>query len=121
MSWVDKVTTGTKSSVSVVASVPSWFATAVESITQFAYQVKIRLISQLIEGISSVLQKLPTHFNDFIISIFLCRYGPFDPLFFSVNLNESVALPALKAITTQLLFTYGLSLQYYHKYSDISE
>ena len=104
-----------------MASVASWFATAVETITQFAYQVKIRLISQLIEGISRVLRKLPTYFNDFFISVFLCRYRPFDPLFFSVNLNESLALPALKAITTQLLFTYGLSLQYCHKYSDISE
>ena len=37
-------------------------------ITQFSDQVKIRFISQLINGISNVLQKLHKFFNDTTIS-----------------------------------------------------
>ena len=56
LSCVDKVTTGTKSFVSVITIFV--FLNA-EEITQFSDQVKIRLISQLIEGTSRILQKLP--------------------------------------------------------------
>ena len=35
LSWVDKVTTGTKSFASVVENVAPWFATSVASIMQF--------------------------------------------------------------------------------------
>ena len=38
--------------------------------TQFAGQVKIRLTSQLIKGISRVLQKILKYFNGTIISTF---------------------------------------------------
>ena len=39
-----------------------------EEITHFLYQVKTRLISQLINGISRVLQKLLKYFNGTAIS-----------------------------------------------------
>ena len=56
-SWVYKVTTETSSFVSVIADIVAWFAAALD-ITQFAEQVRMRLISQLINDISRVLQKL---------------------------------------------------------------
>ena len=55
LSPVDKVTTGTQSFVPVIEN--SVFPTA-EEITHFLDQVKSRIISQLINGISRVLQKL---------------------------------------------------------------
>ena len=51
--------------VSVIANVP----TPVKSvITQFFDQVRIRLVSPLIKGISRVPQKLPRYFNHIIHS-----------------------------------------------------
>ena len=46
LSWVDQVTTGTKSYVSLIANFAAWF-TAELDITQFVDQFKMRLISQL--------------------------------------------------------------------------
>ena len=77
-SWADKVTTGTYSFVSVILNVafngsliPSnaglasgtalQYALLVN--TQFSLQVKIKDTSQLINAISSVLQKLLRYFN----------------------------------------------------------
>ena len=57
LSWVDKVT---QSYISVIAN---FVFPAAEEITQSVDQVKIRSISQLIKGISRVLQKLPKYFN----------------------------------------------------------
>ena len=54
--WVDKVTDGTKCFESVVANFVVWSA-AVDK-TQFADQVRMRLISKLINDISEVFQKL---------------------------------------------------------------
>ena len=49
--------------------VPS--STLLATITQFLYQFRLRLISQLIEGISRVLQKLPKYFSaDVILTAF---------------------------------------------------
>ena len=53
--------------VSVIGNVVPVFATAVETITLFADQVKIRLTSQLIKGVSRVLQKLFKYFNGTMI------------------------------------------------------
>ena len=41
-----------------------------EKITQFSNQVRMRLISILIKGISRVLQKLPKYFNSTAIWTF---------------------------------------------------
>ena len=77
-SSVDKVTTGTYSFVPVILNVASvrllisatpGLASGQASllvlsvITQFSDQVKIRFISQLISGISCILQKLLKYFN----------------------------------------------------------
>ena len=50
LSWVDKVTTGKESFVSVFENVARWITT-VKTITQISDLVKIRLILQLIKGI----------------------------------------------------------------------
>ena len=60
LSLVDKVTTGRSSFVSVIGKVVTL---SPSEITQFADQVTIRLISQLIKSISRVLQKLLNYFN----------------------------------------------------------
>ena len=72
LSWVDEVTTGTQSFVSVIAKFVSfvWFYK-----TLFSGQANMRLISQLIKGISRVLQKLLKYFNDAIISTFSTIIG----------------------------------------------
>ena len=51
--------------MSVIANVVALFAAALE-ITQFADQVKMRLISQLINDISIILQKLLKYFNGIV-------------------------------------------------------
>ena len=66
LSSVDKVTTGTQCFVSVIANIVSSFTLALE-ITQLANQVRMRLISQLIYGISRVLQKVLKYLNGTII------------------------------------------------------
>ena len=58
LSWVDKVTTGTSTFVSVIAKVVALYAL---KMTQFSYEVRVRLISQFIKGISRVLQKLSSN------------------------------------------------------------
>ena len=60
-SWINKVTTGTKSFVLVIVN---FIAPVAEEITQYADQVRMRLISQLTKSISRVLQKLLKYFND---------------------------------------------------------
>ena len=70
LSWVDKVTTGTLSFVSVTINVGSWSAAVPATKHQLLYQVNIRLISELCNGISSVLQKLLKYFNGTINSIY---------------------------------------------------
>ena len=51
LSWVDKVTTGKESFVSVFENVARSITTSVKTITQISDLVKIRLILQLIKGI----------------------------------------------------------------------
>ena len=55
VSWVHKVTTGAYIFVSVNVNVGTWLLTKPSIIKQFADQVIIRLISQLINVISRVL------------------------------------------------------------------
>ena len=50
LSWVDKVTTGKESFVSVIENVARWITTSVKNITQISDLVKIKLILQLIKG-----------------------------------------------------------------------
>ena len=59
-------------------------------ITQVDYHVKMRLTSQLISGISRVLQKLIKYFNGTIISTFFVflSAGVF-PVTFFLDLNDS--------------------------------
>ena len=88
--------------------------------TKFADQVKIRLTSQLIKGISRVLQKLLKYFNGTIIStLFISPSSSYWPVNFVLKLNQSVALAPLKLTISPLLFTAGISLRYCHKLPDV--
>ena len=51
LSWVDKVTAGTYSFVSVIVNIGSWSAIGLSVIKHLLDQVRIRLISQLINDI----------------------------------------------------------------------
>ena len=77
--------------------------------TQFADQVRIRLVSQLINGISKFLPKLPKYFNGTAISTSTGTLSPV--LYVNLNLNfndlESVMLSS------------GFSLLYCHKRPDV--
>ena len=97
LSWVDKVTTG-----NFIANVVPWFATAVKTIRGLADQVKIRLVWQLIDDISRTLEKLLKYFNGTIISTSFVPLSSDWPVIFSLKLNESVTLVALKATGTPL-------------------
>ena len=84
-------------------------------ITQFLDQVKISSISQLIKGISRVLQKLLKYFSGTIISISTLPAivpllpSPVWPVIFALKLNESVALLPLKSTIAPPLFIAGIS------------
>ena len=87
LSSVDKVTTGTKSFMSVILN--SVFSTA-EKVTHFSDQVKLEIISQLINGILRVLEKLLKYFNRTAISkIFLLSASGAFPAILNLNLNDS--------------------------------
>ena len=88
-SWVDKVTTGTYSFILVIANAVVWFAAALD-ITQLLDKVRLRLISQLINGISRVLLKLLKDLNDTIISTFLVLSPLALLVIFCLNLNEAI-------------------------------
>ena len=68
LSWVDKFTTGTQRFVSLVVKAVTLLPS---QITQFANQVRVRLISQLIKGISRFLQTLFRYFNVTAIFVFI--------------------------------------------------
>ena len=108
--------------VSVIMNVAPWFAILVDTTTQFADQVKMRLTSQLIKGISRVLQKLLKYFNGTIIStLSISPSSSVWPVIFALELNESVALASLKLTMLPILITAGISLQYYHKLPHVFE
>ena len=85
LSLVDKVTTGPSSFVSVIAKVVTLFTF---EMTQFADQVRIRLILQLIKCISIVLQKLLKYFNDKAISAFKLPRSLVLAKYLALKLNE---------------------------------
>ena len=79
--------------------------------TQFADQIRIRLISQLIKRISIVLQKLRKYFNEisiftFIVSALLVLFKDLD-----LNLNDSESVIEVS----------GSSLQNWYKLLDYFE
>ena len=77
--------------------------------------VKIRLTSQLIKGISKVLEKLLKYFNGTNISTSFVPSFSVRPVIFALNLNESVVLPSAKIKISSLAFRSGISLPYCHK------
>ena len=81
-------------------------------VTQVDDYVKIRLTSQLIKGISRVLQNLLKYFHGAIIStsVVLPSVGVF-PVIFTLDLND---LESAK-------LSYRSSLYYCHKLPDIFE
>ena len=118
LSWVDKVTARSQCFESVVANVVAWFVAALD-ITHFAELVKMRLVSQLINGISVVLQKLFKYFNGTIIWTAFVPSSPVEPATFCFNLDETV-LP--RNLTGALaLFKTGSYLWYCHKLPDVFE
>ena len=76
LSWVDKVTTGTRSLVPIIANVVFRFATALDT-THFVDHVRMNLISQLINCISKEphkrIEPLFQHFlyQFLVLSLFL--------------------------------------------------
>ena len=61
-------------------------------------QVKVRLISQLSNGISRVLQKCFGYFNGIVISTSFVLLFPVCPVIFYLSLNEIVLLLSGKSI-----------------------
>ena len=89
--------------------VPS--STLLATITQFLYQFRLRLISQLIEGISRVLQKLPKYFSADVILTAFPPLLPVWPVIFSLILNELViSLAVVKSAIPPSSFKAGSSL-----------
>ena len=87
LSWVDNVTTGTKSFVSVIANL---IAPVELVITQADDQVKMRLTSKLINDISRVLQNFLKCFNDTIIlTLFVLPSAGVFAVIFVLDLNHS--------------------------------
>ena len=120
LSWVDKVTTGTLSFVLVIVNVGSWLAIRLSIIKHVADQVKIRLISQLINGISNVLQKVLKYFNGALILTFFVPPFPVLSAIFVLNLSEVLLLFSLeKSAISPLSFINGSSLYYCHKLPDV--
>ena len=112
LSWVDKVTTGKYSFVSVIGNVVVFVSLDVFCInTYFSEQNNMGLIAQLDKGISRVFQKLLIHFNGTVIST------PFLPLAASVllvifysNLDKALSLAGDKWVTMLASVKAGSSL-----------
>ena len=89
---------------------------------QFFDQINIRLFSQLMTGISSVLEKLLIYFNGTIISTSFVLLFPVCPVICCLNLNEILLpLSAKKLVITLLLFKVVSFLQHCYKLSDVFE
>ena len=102
LSLVDKVKTGRSSFVSVIGKVVTL---SPSEITQFADQVTIRLISQLIKSISRVLQKLLNYFNGTANFSFIMRTLLVLSKKFNLYFNDSDSIITL----------FGLSLENWYK------
>ena len=70
----------------------------------------MRLISQLIKGISRVFQKMFKYFNDSINSTPFFPLLPVMPVIFCLNLNEALLSAAWKLATVPALVKAGSSL-----------
>ena len=103
LSLVDKVTTGRSSFVSVIGKVVTL---SPSEIAQFADQVTIRLISQLIKSISRVLQKLLNYFNGTANFSFIMRTLLVLSKKFNLYFNDSDSIITL----------FGLSLENWYKF-----
>ena len=91
-SWVDKVTAGTQSFVSVNLNSGFWFDAVPATRIQYLGHFNWRQILQLIKGISSVLQKLLSYFNGTIISTSFVPPFSVCLVICSLNLNEVLLL-----------------------------
>ena len=79
------------------------------TIKQFMDQVRMRLISQLINGISRVLQKLLKYFND-ILTSFVSSFSILLAIFV-LNLNKALFLLSVrKSVIALLTSNAGSSL-----------
>ena len=74
---------------------------------QFVDQVKIRLISKVIKGISEILQKLLRFINDTIIWTFFLPLLFVSPVIFSLKLNELLSLLLVKSKIKPTSFLIG--------------
>ena len=76
--------------LSVIATVGTWPSIALAIIKQFASQVKMKLISQLITSIFRVLQKLLSYFNGTIIATSFVSSVPVWPVIFCLILKKEL-------------------------------
>ena len=87
---------------------------------QFTVQIRGKSISQLITGISRVVQKLLKDFNGTIISTSFVPWLPVLLATFSLNLIEKpLSLIAGKSLTAPAIFKIGSSLLYWNKLPDV--
>ena len=96
--------------MSVIVNVGFWFAMLVLIITQSADQSKISSISQLIKGISRVLQKFLKYFSGTNISTPFISPSFVWPVILVLKLNESVGLAPSKSSISPSSSTAGISL-----------
>ena len=88
-------------------------------LTYFSDQVRLRLISQLIKGISRVLQKLLRYFNSSLISTCFVLSLPAWSVVFCLYLNDLLLwLTKVKSIILSLLSKHGPSQTYSHELWD---
>ena len=87
LSWVDEVITGTWSFVPAIVNVAALVSL---DNTHLSDQVKMRLISNLMKGISRLYQKLIKYFNRTNILRFFLQFSPVTPVMFCSNLNEAL-------------------------------
>ena len=76
--------------LSVIANVGTWPSIAPAIIKQFASQVKMKLISQLIYNIFRVFQKFLSYFNGTIIATSFVPSIPVWPVIFCLNLKKEL-------------------------------
>ena len=94
----------------MIVNVGPWLLIGRSIVKKIADQIRIRLISQLINGISRVFQKLIKYFDGTIIQTF---FSPFLvlPAIFVLNLNKALLLlSAGKSVIAPLAFKNGSSL-----------
>ena len=83
-----------------------------EEITHFLDQVKLRLISKLINGFSRILQKLLKYFNGTaVLTCFVLPAAGDFPVILILHFKDSDCVT----------LSFGSYLQYYHKLPDVFE